>query len=144
MDPTIVAEIIKTAGKAATRMIQKWDGQPCNNSAQRRVDKVIKENYDKMRTNLTNKNVKILISAECGKNFQSKELREKIFPNLNFGSNLLKEQFDKEFEYRLSHLTTIGLLAKANGEYYITRLGASFIREARERKDYYELLFLGK
>lgn len=141
MDPTIIGAIIKTAGSIASQMLQKWDFKAATDPAQKKVDKFVKSNYAKFQANLTKNCIKVLLITESGENFSVKELRKKVFPRLKFKQEKIERKYDKEFAYRLEFLTAMGILARAHREYHITRLGVSFLGEARKRKDYYEILF---
>lgn len=142
MDPTIIATIIKTAGKLASTLFQKWDSTSGPN--QDKVNKFLEKHFGEFRKHLTSNCVRILIGAESGKNIRTLELRELVYPDIAL-NDPLREKLDNEFEYRLRYLATWGLLAPSiQSEYYITRLGRSFVEKARKTPEYYELFHLGQ
>jgi len=139
INPTIIASIISTSGKLASTLFQKWDSSP--SPRQKKIDKLLKKHFDEFRKHLTNNCVKILIYAESGKNIRAEEFRRIIYPQINYGDPLQKE-LDNEFEYRLRYLAAWGLLDRSiQSEYFITRLGRSFVEKARKTSEYDPLFF---
>lgn len=141
MDPIVIAAIVNAAGGVATTMIKKWQGEKTRDNVQVKVDKVMKGQYDNFRKHLSNKCVEILLLTESGNNFRVQDLRQKTFPQLKINSTNTRDALDREFAYRLQFLAALGLLGQSQREYHITRLGASFLRAARDKKDYFDVLF---
>ena len=140
MESIIIASIISAAGKLTSTLLQKWDSSPILN--QDKIDKFLDMHFDDLRKYLTNKCVKILIETESGKSMLARELRKVVYPGIGLNDPLC-EKLDNEFEYRLRYLATMGLLACGiQSEYFITRLGRSFVEKARKTSEYYELFHL--
>jgi hypothetical protein len=137
MDPTIIASIVSTSGNLASTLFQKWDSSP--SPSQNKIDKLLEKYFDEFRKYLSNNCVKILIYAESGENIRAEEFRKTIYPQIKYGDPLQKE-LDNEFEYRLRYLATWGLLDRSiQSEYFITRLGRSFVEKARKTSEYHPL-----
>jgi hypothetical protein len=138
MEPTIIAAIISAGVKLASTFIEKWSSTKTSDAKQQKVDKWVKNNYEELKGSITGNCVKLLLAVEYGESFRVDDFRKILHPQLTL--NELEIVFDLEFQYRLEYLTLIGLLNKGMREYTISRLGASFLREARQRKDYIEIL----
>ena len=139
MDPTVIAAIISAAASMGTSIFERWSGKATK--VDERLDQLVKGQYEKLRRFLTDPCVKILKRAEDGQNHDMSELRDLVYPNLTFSTVQQEMILDEEFSYRLRYLQLIGALTQAGNDYYITRIGMAFLREARERKDYFKILF---
>jgi hypothetical protein len=140
MDATIVAAMISAGAKIAPWIYDKWSGAP-RTPADEKIEGFVAENYDNLRALLTDHCVKVLKGMEDGQNHTLDELREYVYPNLNFQSYDDAGRFTKEFEYRLRYLQMVGVITQPTSEYYITKVGMTFLHTARIRRDYFRVLF---
>jgi hypothetical protein len=137
MDPVVIAAIITAASKAAPSIFDRFTGP---RSKDAKIQKVISEKYADLKNLVTPPCVKLLKYAEDGTYHDVKQFRIHLYPGLTFEERIKEEAFDHEFEYRLRYLVATGFFTHATGEYYISRLGAAFLAEARTARDFREIL----
>lgn len=134
MDPAVTAALIGAAASIGTSIFEKWSGRK---SVDEKTDRYVEEHYDEFRALLSDHCVRILKRMEDGQNHDSGELLRAIYPDPTTD----ERKVGSEFEYRLRYMEIIGLITKPTSEYYITPIGMSFLRRARERRDYFRVLF---
>ena len=135
MEPTIIAALISAAASIGTSIFQKWSGSRTPLDLQ--TDKYVGQYYDEFRALLSDHCVRILKRMEDGQNHDAGELLGTIYTDqIND-----ERKVNSEFEYRLRYMEILGLITKPTSEYYITPIGMSFLRKAREKRDYFRVLF---
>lgn len=138
MDPaTIVAAIITAASKAAPSI---FDRLMDNRSSDAKIQKFVSKKYSDLKNLVTPPCVKLLKFAEDGTYHDLQQFRAQLYPNMTFRDRTEEDAFDHEFEYRLRYLVATGFFTVAPGEYYITYLGAAFLAEARNKRDFRGIL----
>jgi hypothetical protein len=138
MDATIVAAMISSGTQIATTLFDKWSGTTADTKIKAYAD----ANYNTLRGLISDNCMRILKRLEDGQNRTRKQLRESLYPDLATSAAYSDvERLDSEFEYRLFFLTIIGVITRPTREYYITEVGKAFVSRAREKKDYFEVLF---
>jgi hypothetical protein len=139
MDPTVIAAIITAIASLGTSFSERFVGG--SRQVDEKIFQIVKEHYDELRQHLTDPCVQILKKAEDGQNHNLEVLREAVYPNQAFSSYQDERIFNSEFDYRLRYLQLVGVLAQVGGDYFITHTGMAFLRQAREKRDYFKILF---
>ena len=94
-----------------------------------KIQKLISKRYSDLKNFVTPPCVSLLKFAEDGTYHDVKQYRTHLYPNLSFKDRTEEDAFDHEFEYRLRYLVATGFFTYATGEYYISGLGAAFLRK---------------
>lgn len=127
-----------TAGSTtATWLFDKWSPAPPD----QKVRDFVSKHYDVLRGLISNSCMKILRRLENGQNHSESELIVEVYPEYETMSRVEYDRLREEFKYRLYFMDLTGVIVRPTSEYYITGLGRAFINLARERKDYYDVLF---
>jgi hypothetical protein len=105
-----------------------------------KIQEFVSKKYSDLKNSVTPPCVKLLKFAEDGNYHDVKQFRTHLYPNMTFKDRTEEDAFDHEFEYRLRYLVATGFFTFATGEYYITRLGAAFLAEARNIRDFKDVL----
>lgn len=137
MEPTSVAEMISAGSKIAGFLFDKWSGQ----KAESDVSAYVSEHYDTIRGLVSDNCMRLLKRLEDGQNRSAQELLPTVYSNFRDFEYEEIERLRSEFDYRLFFLALAGLITRPTREFYITTVGAEFVRQARERKDYFKALF---
>lgn len=137
MDPVIIAAIITAASKAVPSIFDKFMD---NRSSDAKIQKLVSKKYSDLKNLVTPPCVKLLKFAEDGTYQDLKQFRDHLYPNMTFRDRTEEDALDHEFEYRLRYLVATGFFTTAPSEYYITRLGAAFLAEARNQRDFKGIL----
>jgi hypothetical protein len=135
MEPAVIAALITAAANIGKSIFEKWSG--FKTPIDKQTDDYMERHYDSFRALLSDHCVLLLKRMEDGQNHDTGELMNVVYPNPI--SDELK--FSREFEYRLRFMEVIGLITQPTSEYYITPVGVSFLRRAREKRDYFRVLF---
>jgi hypothetical protein len=138
MDPVIIAAIITAASKAAPSIFQRVVGATSSGGA--KIQKFVATKYSDLKNVVSPPCVKLLKYAEDGTYHDVRQFRTHLYPNVTFRDRTEEDAFDHEFEYRLRYLVATGFFTNALGEYYITHLGAAFLAEARNKRDFKDVL----
>ncbi len=136
MEPAIVAAMISAGVKIGTWLFDKWTGQP----SQRETIEYVTTHYNTLRALVTNNCMRILRRLEDGQNRSASALLEVLYPGLEQMGPEEAERLRSEFDYRLFFLALSGLITRPLREFYITPTGVEFVRQAREKRDFMEVL----
>ena len=139
MDPVVIASIITAAASVGTSIFEGWSKS--SKKVDEKLDKLVTENYEKLRLHITDPCTRILKRSEDRQNHVLSDLREAAYPGTKFSAYTDEQQFDEQFKYRLKYLQLVGVMSQIGGDYFITPLGLAFLREARNRKEYFDILF---
>jgi hypothetical protein len=139
MDPVIISSIITAAASIGTSIFEGWSKS--TKKEDEKLDKIITENYEKLRSHITDPCTRILKRSEDRQNHVLSDLRDAAYPEIKFSAYTDEKQYNEQFKYRLNYLQLVGVMFQAGGDYFITPLGMAFMREARNRKDYFDVLF---
>jgi hypothetical protein len=137
MDPVVTAAIITAAFKAVPSIFDRFMGTPGTDA---KIQKLISKSYSDLKNLVTPPSVSLLKFAEDGTYHDVKQFRTHLYPNLTFKDRTEEDAFDHEFEYRLRYLVATGFFTNASGEFYISRLGAAFLAQARNNRDFRDVL----
>jgi hypothetical protein len=139
MDPVIIAAIITSAAKVGPSIFQHFMGRTAN--VEKEVQKLVSAKYPELKSCLTLSLMKLLKFGEYGDYHTVQEFRKHLYPTMTFSARKKEEAFDQEFKYRLNFLVATGFFTiSQGGEYYITQLGAGFLREARNQREFIDVL----
>ena|SRR5215213_4641847 len=139
LDPQIIAAMVSGIATLGGSIFEKWSGRTTRTDE--RLDEKLEDHYDTLRALLTDHCVLILRKLEDGQNRETGQIVPFVYPTLTFDNYEERVRFEKEFDYRLRFMAMIGVVTRPTSEYYITPLGMSFLRKAREKRDYYGVLF---
>jgi len=137
MDPVTVAAMIKAGSDIALTIFEKWSGQ----TGDQKTRAFVAQHYDLLRGLVSDNCMRILKRMEDGQNRSVGELLRVLYPSAEQLGTAENERLRSEFEYRLYFLTLAGLMIRPTREFYITEVGKYFVTQARERKDYFRVLF---
>jgi hypothetical protein len=136
MDAVVVSSMITAGAKIGTWLFDKWSGQPSDKEAQSFID----EHYDVLRGLTSDNCMRLLKRMEDGQNRSVDDLLAHLYP----GNALVSAEYGRlrsEFEYRLFFMSLAGLVIRPTREFYVTEVGKAFLNKARERRDYFKVLF---
>lgn len=139
MDPVVISSIINAVASVGKSLFEGWSKS--SKKEDEKLDKIVKDNYEKLRIHMSDPCVRILRESEDRQNHDLRQLREAAYPGTEFSSSKDELLFNKEFDYRLKYLQIAGVLSQAGTDYFITPLGMAFLREARIKKNYFDILF---
>jgi hypothetical protein len=137
MDAAIVAGMITAGAKVGTWLFDKWPGQKIGD----RTEKFISEHYDTLRGLSSDNCMRLLKRMEDGQNRSVEELFSHLYPDHESLNAKDRGRLRSEFEYRLFFMSLAGLLTRPTREFYITEAGKAFVTSARQRRDYFKVLF---
>lgn len=137
MDAAVVAAMITAGTKISTSLFEKWSGQ----SEDQKTRDFVEQHYNSLKGLLSDNCVRLLKRMEDGQNRTASDLITHLYPEQakNFSAEL--ERLQSEFEYRLFFMSLAGVIIRPTREYCITEVGKAFLNSARERKDYFKVLF---
>ena len=134
MEAVIIAAIITAASKAVPTIFERVLGGTSSSDA--KIQSFVSKKYADLKNFVTPPCVQLLKFAEDGTYHDVKQFRTHLYPNVTFKERTEEDSFDDEFQYRLRYLVATGFFTNAMGEYYISRLGAAFLAEARNRREF--------
>jgi hypothetical protein len=140
VDPQIVAAMVSSIATLGTSVFEKWGRRP-RAQIDTRVEERVDEHYDTLRALLTDHCVRVLKRMEDGQNHAPIELLRTIYLEVKEMGYEDVRRLEHEFEYRLRFLEVLGVVTRPTSEYFITTLGMTFLQKARDRRDYFEVLF---
>jgi hypothetical protein len=136
LDPTLAAAIVSAAGGVISTIIGRIS-RTGDSPEQSKANQVIDKTYDKLRDEMTDNNVRVLVILESGENLAPHQAHSKILRK--FDSDV---EIEEDLRYRMKFLCLLGLLTPVGGsEFAITKLGLSYITKAKQLRDYHNVFW---
>ena len=135
LDPTLVSLIVKEAGSHLGRLLQQ-----AFNQSDKKSDDVIEKAYSKLRPEITDNSLRVLLLLEGGRQLHPIQARRELAALISRQEASPPTQLEDNVEYRLKFLRLLGLVSGGT-ELYITHLGKSFLDKARDNRDFPNVLF---
>ena len=137
MEPLIIAAIVNASGGVLQKILELAGKRDTGDAAARVVDKT----YDTVANEITTNSLRVLIALlEEGSALMPQQVLGRV-------STLAKSQepdgrgYEDELTYRLKFLSQWGLVQPVGSEFAITRLGAAFVKKARDDGQRYSRAF---
>jgi hypothetical protein len=137
MDPIVVAAIVNASGGLLQKILELAGRRDSGDVAKKVVDKT----YEALANSITTNSLRVLIALlEEG----SALVPEQV---LRRAAALSKSQepdgraYENELTYRLKFLSQWGLVQPVGSEFAITKLGAAFVKKARDDDQRYSRAF---
>jgi hypothetical protein len=139
LDPTIIAAIVTALGTAGNTLFKRWIGSGDNatpRSEEAQAEHAIEANYDKLRPDLSDRLVRLLVILSYH-NLPPSLIAKQLYPDTP-----PSEALEREIEYRCKFLALLGLvMVVAGSRYSTTVLGRSFLTVAQAKGDYRDVKF---
>jgi hypothetical protein len=140
LDPTLAAGIVQAAGTVFGAVVGRVPFGSQTGEADPKAKRIASKVYDQLRVEITDNSFRVLMLMENGDNQSASQVAVRLYPDVRRPLGEFSRQFDDELAYRLRFLCLLGLLTTVSSEFAITKLGRAYLTEARERRDYGNLL----
>lgn len=137
-DLTLVAGIVQAAGTVLGAIIGR--ARTGSQDGQADASGIASKVYDQLRVAITDNCFRVLLLLENGDNQSVSDVADRLYPNARQSLGGYARQFEDELAYRLRFLCLLGLLTPVTSEFAITKLGRAYVAEARDQRDYGNLL----
>jgi len=137
MEPVVTSALITAGAKLFNTLVEVWNTSRTDDKKQTGVNKWLDKHYDLLHDSLSTNCVNLLSYVDDGKRLRAGDFL-KIFCVQNKFNKKTKDLLKSEFRYRLEFMVLLGVIRHLPhiGRYEITRLGVSFLSQARANKHY--------
>jgi len=141
IDLEAIAKIISAAKDLLPALGDAWKGQPEDDPTQKEIRALVQEQYEALRNGVGSASLRMLSHLDgCG-SCEPDLLILEADARMGKVSGSAQKFLKIEFAYHLAYLVALGVVSPAGPtEYRISHLGKNFVREARYRDDYPEVL----
>ena len=136
-----IAKIISAAKDLLPALGEAWEGQSEVDSGQKDIRALVQEQYEILRSGVGGASMRMLSHLDGCSSCEPDLLILEADARMGKVTGNAQKFLKTEFAYHLAYLVALGVVSPAGPtEYRISHLGKNFVREARYRDDYPEVL----